>query len=162
MLFAMREGIIEAGFKFSQLLVWIKNNAPIGRLDYLPQFELIGYGWLGTHAFQKSQDKSVIFYPKPSKNPLHPTQKPVGLLRRLVLNSSRINDYVYDPFAGSGTLGIACEQTKRICIVELDFLYTDKNGDIHNEDTKGFITALSSLKRKLLKAATGIVVEIVK
>ena len=53
-------------------------------------------------------------------------------------------------------------ETKRICIVELDFLYTDKNGDIHNEDTKGFITALSSLKRKLLKAATGIVVEIVK
>ena len=53
-------------------------------------------------------------------------------------------------------------ETKRICIVELDFLYTDKKGDIHNEDVKGKDTAMSNLKRKLLKAATGIVVEIVK
>src|SRR3990167_4238943 len=53
-------------------------------------------------------------------------------------------------------------ETKRICIVELDFLYTDREGGIHNEDTKGRDTAMSRLKRKLLKAATGIVVEIVK
>ena len=124
MLFAMREGIIEAGFKFSQLLVWIKNNAPIGRLDYLPQFELIGYGWFGTHAFQKSQDRSVIFYPKPNRSPLHPTQKPIGLLRRLILNSSKIGDYVYDGFAGSGSLGIACEQTRRKALmIEIDSKY---------------------------------------
>lgn len=121
MLFAMREGIIESGFKFSQLLIWVKNNAPIGRLDYLPQFELIGYGWFGAHAFQKSQDRSVIFYPKPNRSPLHPTQKPIGLLRRLILNSSKIGDYVYDPFLGSGSTMLACEQTKRRCLaIEID------------------------------------------
>jgi site-specific DNA-methyltransferase (adenine-specific) len=124
MLFAMRDGILDAGFKFAQLLIWVKNNAPIGRLDYLPQFELIGYGWLGVHAFRKSQDRSVIAYPKPNKSPLHPTMKPVGLLRRFILNSSTIGDYVYDPFAGAGSLGIACEQTRRKALmIEIDQEY---------------------------------------
>jgi len=121
MLFAMREGLLDAGFKFSQLLIWIKNHAVLGRLNYLPQHELIAYGWYGTHTFHKSQDKSVLFYPKPNKSSLHPTMKPVGLLRNLILNSSKVGDYVYDPFGGSGSTLIACEQTKRKCLmIELD------------------------------------------
>lgn len=121
MLFAMREGLINEGFKFAQLLIWIKNHAVLGRMNYLPQHELIAYGWFGTHKFYKSQHKSVLFYPKPNKSPLHPTMKPVALLRDLILNSSKIGDYVYDPFAGSGSLGVACEQTKRKALmIELD------------------------------------------
>lgn len=121
MLFAMREGLLQSGFKFAQLLIWVKNHAVLGRLNYLPQHELIAYGWYGKHAFQKSQDKSVLFYPKPNKSPLHPTMKPVGLLRNLILNSSRIGDWVYDPFLGSGSTLMACEQTRRRCIgIELD------------------------------------------
>lgn len=121
MLFAMREGIQLAGFKFAQLLIWIKNHAVMGRLNYLPQHELIAYGWYGTHSFFKSQDKSVLYYPKPQKSPLHPTMKPVGLLRNLILNSSKIDDWVYDPFLGSGSTLIACEQTRRRCLgIELD------------------------------------------
>lgn len=121
MIFSMREGLLEEGFKFAQLLIWIKNHAVLGRLNYLPMHELIAYGWYGTHKFQKSQDKSVLFYPKPNKSPLHPTMKPVGLLRNLILNSSRIDDWVYDPFLGSGSTMIACEQTRRRCLgVELD------------------------------------------
>lgn len=124
MLFAMREGIIDAGFRFTQLLIWVKNHSVLGRMDYLIQHELIAYGWCGTHKFQKSQDKSVLLYPRPNKSPLHPTMKPVGLIRRLILNSSKINDWVYDPFAGSGTLAIACEQTKRrALLIELDLEY---------------------------------------
>lgn len=124
MLFALRDGMRDAGVKFSQLLIWIKNHAVMGRLDYLPQHELLAYGWYGTHKFMKSQDKSIIFYPRPNKSPLHPTQKPVGLLRRLILNSSRIGDVIYDPFAGSGSVGIASEQTRRRCLmVESDEEY---------------------------------------
>lgn len=127
MLFAMRDGIIDAGFKFAQLLIWIKSNAVLGRMDYLPQHELIAYGWFGTHKFYKSQDKSVLFFPKPNKSPLHPTMKPVGLIRRLILNSSKIGDWIYDPFAGSGTLAIASEQTKRkALLIETDFEYCQK------------------------------------
>lgn len=117
MLFALREGMERAGIKFSQLLIWIKNHLVVGRKDYLPAHELIAYGWHGTHDFKKSKDRSVLFYPKPNRSPLHPTQKPVGLLRRLILNSAAVNDAVYDCFAGSGSTGIACEQTKRSAIM---------------------------------------------
>lgn len=136
MLFAMREGLVDSGFKFAQLLIWIKNHAVLGRLNYLPQHELIAYGWYGKHAFQKSQDKSVLFYPKPNKSPLHPTMKPVGLLRNLILNSSKIDDWVYDPFSGSGSTLIACEQTKRNCLaIELDPEYCQIIIDRYEEVT---------------------------
>lgn len=121
MVFSLRDGIVAADFRFTQLLIWIKNNVVVGRLHYLPQHELIAYGWFGSHEFYKAKDKSILSYPKPNKSPLHPTMKPVGLVRNLILNSSRISDYVYDPFGGSGSTLVACEQTKRKCLmVELD------------------------------------------
>lgn len=121
MIFALREGMQDVGLKFCQLLIWVKTHAVIGRMDYAPQHELIAYGWFGTHEFVKAKDKSVIVYPKPNKSPFHPTTKPIGLIRRLVLNSTRIGDVVYDGFLGSGTTLLACEQTKRVCIgIELD------------------------------------------
>ncbi|MBT5015920.1 site-specific DNA-methyltransferase [Candidatus Peregrinibacteria bacterium] len=124
MIFALREGMIAAGFRLSQLLIWAKTSSVIGRLDYLPQHELIAYGWTGAHEFKKGKDHSVIVYPRTKKNNLHPTMKPVGLLRRLILNSSNIGDFVYDPFGGSGSTLIACEQTKRRCLmIEKDEKY---------------------------------------
>ena len=95
-------------------------------MDYLPQHELILYGWKGTHDFKRGKDKSVVFEPKPSRSTLHPTMKPVGLLRRLILNSTAVGDTVYDPFGGSGSTLIACEQVKRRCrMIELDQKYVD-------------------------------------
>ncbi len=121
MIFALRQGMLSAGLKFGQLLIWVKTHAIVGRLDYAPQHELIAYGWFGVHEFMKSKDKSVIIYPKPKRSPLHPTMKPVGLIRHLILNSTRIGDVVIDCFVGSGTCLIACEQTKRVCLgIELD------------------------------------------
>jgi len=117
MIFALREGMKQTGVKFSQLLIWIKNQAVINRKDYLLQHELLAYGWYGRHEFLKSKDKSLLYYPKPVKSFLHPTQKPVGLLRRLILNSTNIRDVIYDCFAGSGSTGIAAEQTKRSTIL---------------------------------------------
>ncbi len=109
------------GGKFAQMLIWAKTHAVLGRLDYLPQHELVVYGWYGTHAFGKSKDKSILIYPRPNKSKLHPTMKPVGLLRRLILNSSKVGNVVYDGFGGSGSTLMACEQTKRQCLmVELD------------------------------------------
>lgn len=121
MIFALREAMKDSGFKFAQLLIWIKSSAVVGRLDYLPQHELIAYGWRGKHGFLKAKDKSLIFCPKPQKSTLHPTMKPVSLIRRLILNNTKIGDWIYDPFAGSGTCLIAAEQTKRRCLaIELD------------------------------------------
>lgn len=121
MMFPMREALVKAGFRLSQLLVWVKTGAVIGRLDYLPQHELIAYGWYGRHEFLKSKDKSVLICPRTQKNDLHPTMKPVALLRKIILNSSRRNEIVYDPFGGSGSTLVACEHTKRRCfMIELD------------------------------------------
>ncbi len=124
MVWSLREGMIDAGFKVAQLLVWVKSQAVIGRLDYAPQHELIIYGWHGTHKFRRSKDKSVLFHPRPTKSRWHPSTKPIGLIRRLILNSTEIGDTVYDGFLGSGTALLACEQTKRKCFgVEIDLEY---------------------------------------
>ncbi len=124
MVWSLRDGMADSGFKIAQLLVWVKQQSVIGRLDYAPQHELIVYGWHGTHLFRRSKDKSVLFYPRPNKSKLHPTTKPIGLVRRLVLNSTQIGKVVFDGFLGSGTTLLACEQTKRRCFgIELDSEY---------------------------------------
>lgn len=115
MIFSLKKAMDKCNIKFSQLLIWIKNSAVIGRLDYLPQHELIAYGWYKKHKFVKSKDKSIIFCPRPQKSKLHSTMKPISLLRRLILNNTNINDIVFDGFAGSGSLIIASEHTGRKC-----------------------------------------------
>ena len=44
---------------------------------------------------------------------LHPSQKPIRLMRYLIENFSNPNDTILDPFMGSGTTGVACVQTGR-------------------------------------------------
>ncbi|HVU06640.1 MAG TPA: site-specific DNA-methyltransferase [Candidatus Paceibacterota bacterium] len=124
MLFTLRNALDDVGIFFSQLVIWVKSQAVIGRKDYMPQHELILFGWYGTHAFRRSKDKSILCYPKPNSSSLHPTMKPVPLVAHLIMNSTSIGDAVYDPFGGSGTTLIACEQTKRRCfMVEEDLEY---------------------------------------
>jgi len=126
MIFSLRQAFVDLGLKVAQLIIWVKDRAIIGRLDYLPQHELILYGWKGTHDFKRGKDKSVIFAPKPSSSKLHPTMKPISLLRRLILNCTSVGDTVYDPFGGSGSTLIACEHTKRKCVmVEMDPEYCE-------------------------------------
>lgn len=117
MIFAVKEALEAEGGKFAQLLIWAKNHTVIGRLDYNPQHELIAYGWIGKHRFYKSTDKSILCFPKPNKSKLHPTMKPIPLIRHLILNSTQMGDVVWDGFGGSGTTLIACEQTRRICVM---------------------------------------------
>ena len=124
MVWSLREAMIESGFKIAQLLIWVKSQAVVGRLDYAPAHELILYGWFGTHAFRRSKDRSVLFHPRPSESKLHPTMKPLPLIRRLILNSSEMGAVVYDGFLGSGTCLLVCEQLKRRCLaVEMDEEY---------------------------------------
>jgi len=124
MVFALRSALLAEGMKFAQLLIWLKTAAVVGRLDYAPQHELIAYGWYGTHAFLKPKDKSVIVCPKPNRSPYHPSTKPNSLIRRLILNSTRTGDVVYDGFLGSGTCLLACEETKRVSVgIEIDEEY---------------------------------------
>lgn len=124
MIWGLRNGMKLADFYFSQLIIWVKNNVIVGRKDYLPQHELIAYGWHGRHKLERSKDRSVMLYPKPHRSALHPTMKPVGLMRKLIMNATKIGDVVYDCFGGSGSTLIACEHTGRKCLMaEMDVGY---------------------------------------
>ncbi len=69
----------------------------------------------------------IDFY---SEKRIHPTQKPLPLIERLIKVSSNEGDKVLDPFAGSGSTLIACENNNRIAtVIELDKEYFDKMND---------------------------------
>lgn len=70
--------------------------------------------------------QTVIYEDKPARNAEHPTMKPVKLFTRLILNSSKEDDLILDPFGGSGTTIIAAEKTNRTAyVMELDPHYCD-------------------------------------
>ena len=72
------------------------------------------------------ESTTVLHEKKPAASVLHPTMKPVPLIARLIKNSTKKGDAVLDPFGGSGTTLITCEQLKRRCaMVELDPHYVD-------------------------------------
>lgn len=124
-----RKAFRDAGFYLSGVCIWAKQSLVLGRSPYQWKHEPILYGWLkeGKHNWYADRKQSTIWnFDRPSKNTLHPTMKPVGLIAYPIQNSSMSNCVVLDPFGGSGSTLIACEQTNRICnIVELDEKYTD-------------------------------------
>lgn len=69
---------------------------------------------------------TIIREDKPQRNDIHPTMKPIGLMSRLIMNSTQKGDVVLDLFGGSGTTLIACEQLNRRCyMMEYDPIYID-------------------------------------
>jgi len=103
------------------VIIWKKNNFGMGR-GYRNQYELCMY--FGTFAESDSDvwevKKDIVSEYK------HPTQKPVELATRAIINSSKQGDSVLDLYMGSGSTLIACEQTNRICYgMELDCSYID-------------------------------------
>jgi len=117
MICALRDGFKRAGIYYSQMIIWLKNSVIVGRKDYRPQHEIIAYGWFGKHKMERSKAKSVLFYPKPHRSTIHPTQKPVGLIRKIIPNGAKIGEWIYDPFGGSGSTLIAAEHLGRKCVM---------------------------------------------
>src|SRR5213075_426679 len=73
----------------------------------------------------RSQD-NVWEFPRPARSDEHPTMKPVGLVARALRNSTRTGEVVLDPFLGSGSTLIACEQLDRVCAgIDVDPRYVD-------------------------------------
>lgn len=116
------------GIYISNVIIWVKNNHVLGRLDYMLKHEPIVFGWLqkGKHKFYGAGEQkfSVWEYNKPLKNDLHPTMKPVELIENAIKNSSKANGIILDIFGGSGSTLIACEKTNRKCMMmEIDEHY---------------------------------------
>ncbi|MBZ5618941.1 MAG: site-specific DNA-methyltransferase [Acidobacteriia bacterium] len=125
----LQKAFREAGGHWSTFVIWAKNTFTMGRSDYQRQYEPILYGWKeGTdHFWCGARDQGdVWFIKKPHVNDLHPTMKPVELVERAILNSSKGRDTVLDLFGGSGTTLIACEKSGRQArVIELEPKYCD-------------------------------------
>ena len=125
----LQTSILNNGYLLKHLLIWKKNNFVLSRTDYKYKHEPILYGWKNkeSHNFYGDNNlTSVLEFNKPQESKLHPTMKPIELLKHLIFNSTKINEWVIDPFAGSGSTLIACEQIKRKCYaIELDPAYCD-------------------------------------
>ena len=121
------EGAKQCNLYQGAILVWVKNNHVLSRSDYNPQHELILYGWKNHHKFYGSHtNTTVLKFDKPHVSDLHPTMKPVDLLSTLIQDGSEKDMIVFDPFLGSGSTLMACEQTGRICYgIELEPIYID-------------------------------------
>jgi DNA modification methylase len=119
----------DAGGHWSTYIIWAKNTFTLGRSDYQRQYEPILYGWPEgkKHGWCGARDQGdVWFIDKPHANRFHPTMKPVGLMERAILNSSGKTGVVLDPFCGSGSTLIACQNTgRRGYGLEIDPNYVD-------------------------------------
>jgi DNA modification methylase len=118
-----------AGFAVRCQIIWAKNTFAWGFGRYKFRHEPLFYchvtgqkdPWYG----DKTQS-TLWEEKKPSANRIHPTAKPVELIERALLNSSKMGDIVADLFGGSGSTLIACERRgRRTRLMEIDPRYAD-------------------------------------
>ena len=113
----------EVGLLPHQVLIWKKSRHVLTRCDFMWDYEPMMYGWL-----QGERPGSLIRPPanatavweieskiEDSPGNLHPTMKPVELIRRPILYHTKPGGLIYEPFSGSGTAIIAAENTGRTC-----------------------------------------------
>lgn len=124
-----RKAMIDAGFKLAQCCIWAKQAMVMGRQSYHWQHEPVLYGWkpTGAHYWNSDRKQTTLWhFDRPFRNEHHPTMKPVPLISYPIKNSSKMHDIVFDPFGGSGSTLIACQETDRVCYtMELDEKYAD-------------------------------------
>lgn len=120
--------LINCDFKIISQIIWAKQHFAISRGDYHWQHEPCIYAVRSgsNHNWQGARDQSTLWDIK-SNNAFgnserektwgHGTQKPLECMLRPIQNNSAFNEYIYDPFGGSGTTLIACEKVERRCLM---------------------------------------------
>lgn len=119
----------ENGFEIRNQIIWAKNTFAWGMGRYKYQHEPIIYAHVKGKSDSWYGDKTqntLWNVNKPSRSEEHPTMKPVELITKALVNSSKAGDIVLDLFLGSGSTLIACEKAERTCYgMELDPKYVD-------------------------------------
>jgi DNA modification methylase len=129
-------GLLRIGFLYPQQIIWNKQRTVLTRTHYWYQHEPCWYvRKVNAPWFGKAGENSTV-WDSPSPKFImggsdeekfdHPTQKPIELMRRPILNHLKRGGLVYEPFLGSGTTLAAAELTERACVgIELDPKYVD-------------------------------------
>ena len=124
-----RKAFKDAGFYLSGCCIWKKNALVLGRSPYQWQHEPCLFGWKlnGRHQWYSDRKQTTIWeYDRPKASKEHPTMKPIALMAYPIQNSSISHCIILDPFLGSGSTLMACQQTGRICYgIELDEKFVD-------------------------------------
>ena len=124
-----RRAFDEAGFYLSGCCIWKKNALVLGRSPYQWMHEPCLYGWKkdGKHQWYSDRKQTTVWeYDRPKANKDHPTMKPVALMAYPIKNSTMTNGIVLDPFLGSGSTLIACDETDRVAFgIEIEEKFVD-------------------------------------
>lgn len=124
-----RRAFEDAGFHLSGVCQWVKQSLVLGRSPYQWRHEpcLYGFKKKGKHKWYSGRKETTVWeFDRPSKSALHSTMKPVELCAYPIKNSTAVNSIVLEPFSGSASTLIACEQIDRICYaIELDERFVD-------------------------------------
>ena len=116
--------ITGVGGRVKNVCIWDKCSHGMGdlRSAYGSRYESILFVPGREFCFPGKRPQDIIAVAKvPATKLVHPTQKPVELVERLILDTTRAGDVVLDPFMGSGTTAVACLKTGRNYIgFELD------------------------------------------
>lgn len=129
--------IESSGLFINNLLVWDKEMFTLGG-NYRSQYELIVFASRGAPKRLNTTTTGNVLKFKRVVNGVHPTEKSVGLLSKLILVASNAGDLVLDPFMGSGTTGIAAVKLQRKFIgIEIDPTYfeiaNERIKDVENQ-----------------------------
>ena len=111
------ERLESLGLKFKDIIRWVKLNPMPANRDrrYVWDAEYAVWCARGKWTFNRLSDKydrPEFVCPAPNKR-VHPTQKPVELMEWLIKRHTNAGDIVLDPFMGSGTTGVACQNLGR-------------------------------------------------
>jgi DNA modification methylase len=119
--------ITDIGMEYKSIVIWVKNQSPMGGGAYRRRYEPIVYGNFSSDFYGKPYAEDDVWeFDRTKKNDLHPTMKPVDLVKNAISHGSKVNNIVLDLFGGSGSTMIACEELgRKACLMELDPKYCD-------------------------------------
>lgn len=140
-----KKEIENAGFTIKNMCVWYKSGGGMGDLEgsYSPEHEICIFAVKGRHKIRGKRISDVWKLKKDAPGSyIHPTQKPIHAMELPILKSSDEGDLVLDPYAGSGSTGVACARSKRRfigCDIEENYVnLANKRIDIELSQIKLF------------------------
>lgn len=117
--------LVDLGLKWKSIIVWNKNQSPLGGGHFRKKYEPIVYGYFNNNFYGKEYSEDDVWdLQRTLKNDLHPTMKPIPLCEKAIGYSSKKENIVLDFFLGSNSTMVAAHQLNRNCYgMELDEKY---------------------------------------